>query len=34
MDGTISVESEVGRGTSLKLSFPARDDLSSQAVAS
>jgi signal transduction histidine kinase len=34
LDGTITVESEVGRGTSFTLRFPARDDLSAQAVAS
>jgi hypothetical protein len=28
------VESEIGRGTTFTLSFPARDDLSKQAVAS
>jgi two-component system NtrC family sensor kinase len=33
-DGTIAVESEVGRGTSFTLRFPARDDLTAQAAAS
>ncbi len=32
--GTISVESEVGRGTAFTLRFPARDDLVTQAAAS
>jgi signal transduction histidine kinase len=32
--GTITVQSEVGRGTSFTLRFPARDDLSAQAAAS
>jgi signal transduction histidine kinase len=34
LEGSITVESEVGRGTSFTLRFPARDDLSKQAVAS
>jgi signal transduction histidine kinase len=34
LDGTIAVESEVGRGTSFTLRFPARDDQSVQAAAS
>jgi len=34
LDGTITVQSEVGRGTSFTLRFPARDDLSAQAAAS
>jgi signal transduction histidine kinase len=34
LDGTIGVESEVGRGTAFTLRFPARDDRSSQAAAS
>jgi signal transduction histidine kinase len=34
LDGTITVESEVGRGTSFTLRFPARDDLSARAAAS
>jgi signal transduction histidine kinase len=34
LGGTIAVESEVGRGTSFTLRFPARDDLSTQAAAS
>jgi len=34
LDGTITVESQVGRGTSFTLRFPARDDLSAQAAAS
>ena len=34
LGGTITVHSEVGRGTSFTLRFPARDDLSTQAVAS
>ncbi len=34
LDGTIAVESEVGRGTSFTLRFPARDDRSAQAAAS
>mgnify|MGYP003693813075 CR=1 FL=1 len=34
LDGTITVESEVGRGTAFTLRFPARDDLSAQAAAS
>jgi signal transduction histidine kinase len=34
LDGTIVVESEVGRGTAFTLRFPARDDRSSQAAAS
>jgi signal transduction histidine kinase len=34
LDGTITVESEVGRGTSFTLRFPARDDLTAQAAAS
>ncbi len=33
LDGTISVESEVGRGTTFTLRFPARD-VQSQAAAS
>ena len=34
LDGTIAVESEVGRGTRFTLRFPARDDAASQAAAS
>jgi signal transduction histidine kinase len=34
LDGTITVESEVGRGTKFTLRFPARDDASVQAAAS
>jgi signal transduction histidine kinase len=34
LDGTIAVASEVGRGTSFTLRFPARDDQSVQAAAS
>jgi signal transduction histidine kinase len=34
LDGTITVQSEVGRGTSFTLRFPARDDLSAQEAAS
>ena len=34
LDGTITVQSEVGRGTSFTLRFPARDDLPTQAAAS
>jgi signal transduction histidine kinase len=34
LDGTIHVESEVGRGTSFTLRFPARDDRAAQAAAS
>jgi signal transduction histidine kinase len=34
LDGTIAVESEVGRGTKFTLRFPARDDAASQAAAS
>jgi signal transduction histidine kinase len=34
LDGTIVVESEVGRGTSFTLRFPARDDRTVQAAAS
>jgi signal transduction histidine kinase len=34
LDGTIAVESEVGRGTAFTLRFPARDDQSTQAAAS
>ena len=34
LDGTITVESEVGRGTTFTMRFPARDDASSQAAAS
>jgi signal transduction histidine kinase len=34
LDGTITVASEVGRGTAFTLRFPARDDLSAQAAAS
>jgi len=34
LDGTIGVESEVGRGTSFTLRFPARDDRAAQAAAS
>jgi signal transduction histidine kinase len=34
LDGTIVVESEVGRGTAFTLRFPARDDRSAQAAAS
>ena len=33
-DGTITVESEVGRGTKFTLRFPARDDRTEQAAAS
>jgi signal transduction histidine kinase len=34
LDGTIAVESEVGRGTAFTLRFPARDDRSAEAAAS
>jgi signal transduction histidine kinase len=34
LDGTIAVESEVGRGTRFTLRFPARDDAAAQAAAS
>src|SRR5207237_1117824 len=34
LDGTITVESEMGRGTSFTLRFPARDDRPAQAAAS
>ena len=34
LDGTIVVESEVGRGTAFTLRFPARDDLTAHAEAS
>ena len=34
LDGTITVESEVGRGTKFTLRFPARDDQTAQAAAS
>jgi signal transduction histidine kinase len=34
LDGTIGVESEVGRGTAFTLRFPARNDQSAQAAAS
>src|SRR5262249_33419904 len=34
LDGTITVESEVGRGTTFTLRFPARDNRSAQAAAS
>ena len=34
LDGTITVESEVGRGTTFTLRFPARDDASARAAAS
>lgn len=34
LDGTIAVESELGRGTAFTLRFPARDDRSAQAAAS
>jgi signal transduction histidine kinase len=34
LDGTITVESEMGRGTSFTLRFPARDDRSAQVAAS
>jgi signal transduction histidine kinase len=34
LDGTIAVHSEVGRGTSFTLRFPARDDRTAQAAAS
>ncbi len=34
LDGTIDVQSEVGRGTAFTMRFPARDDRSAQAAAS
>jgi signal transduction histidine kinase len=34
LNGTINVQSEVGRGTAFTLRFPARDDLSAHAAAS
>ena len=34
LNGTIDVQSEVGRGTSFTMRFPARDDLSARAAAS
>ena len=34
LNGTIAVESEVGRGTSFLLRFPARDEREAQAAAS
>src|SRR5204862_4825678 len=34
LDGTITVESEVGRGTAFTLRFPARDEGSARAAAS
>ena len=34
LDGTITVDSEVGRGTAFTLRFPARDDRTAQAAAS
>jgi signal transduction histidine kinase len=34
LDGTITVESELGRGTAFTLRFPARDNRSAQAAAS
>lgn len=34
LDGTIAVESEVGRGTAFTLRFPARDDRTAEAAAS
>jgi signal transduction histidine kinase len=34
LDGTIAVESEVGRGTAFTLRFPARDDIPARAAAS
>jgi len=34
LNGTIDVQSEVGRGTAFTLRFPARDDRSAQAAAS
>ena len=34
LDGTITVESQVGQGTTFTLRFPARDDRSAQAAAS
>jgi signal transduction histidine kinase len=34
LDGTIAVESELGRGTKFTLRFPARDDTATQAAAS
>jgi signal transduction histidine kinase len=34
LDGTIAVESEIGRGTAFTLRFPARDTQTTQAAAS
>ena len=34
LNGTIVVDSEIGRGTAFTLRFPARDDLSAHAAAS
>ena len=34
LNGTIDVQSEVGRGTAFTLRFPARDDRTAQAAAS
>jgi signal transduction histidine kinase len=34
LDGTIDVQSEIGKGTAFTLRFPARDDRSAQAAAS